>query len=201
MVAYTPSVRNITREFRKADPSEVAQSIEWYAEANAVAKRLSETYGVTVEVAAGIIAALSPIQSWAANQKLAERFIAAGGLTSGYLKVGLAKASAILAGADIPSTLKGNKVTSFYYAIITSGKTDHATIDRHAFSVAVGERVIDTPSMTAKRYAEFVDCYRRAARILSREYGRTLTASEVQSATWVSYRRQHWAVGAFDLAA
>lgn len=200
MVAYIePQTRNITRIFREATAEQVQAGADWYADARGIAGALATQHNVTVETAAGILAALSPMQSWGANVNLAERFLKAGGLHDGYLKANLAKARNILAGADPLAELGGDKVRNFYLSIITEG-AEGVCIDRHAYSLAVNMRFPegDIPGLKGKRYAQVVETYVRAARILSKEYGITLTPAQVQSVTWVIWRRKFWSEGAFD---
>lgn len=195
---HTPSTRNITRLFRTATPEQIAAGAAWYFDANEVAKALAAKNNVSVEVAAGVLAALSPLNSWGANVNLAARFLAAGGLHEGYLGTGLAKARAILAGADPVITLNGLKTVNFYRSILTAG-AEGVTIDRHAWSLAVNVRYAEgsIPSLSGKRYGSAADAYRRAAAILSREYG-TVTAAQVQAVTWTLWRNKFWAEGAWD---
>lgn len=199
-MALNPSTRNVTRVFRLATPEQVSGALDWYADAHRVATALAARNNVSVEVAAGVIAALSPLNSWGANVNLAARFLEAGGLTSGYLKLGLAKAARILAGDDILSTLSGDKVKAFYLCILHSGATDGVCVDRHAYDIATGHRHAEgtRPSLKGKRYDAVADTYVRAARILSREVGYTIHAAQVQSVTWVAWRARYWAAGAFD---
>lgn len=195
----TPSTRNITRIFREATPDQIEAGMSWYADARRIAGVLAEQYGVTVEVAAGVIAALSPLNSWGANINLAARFLEAGGLSAGYLRANLAKAQTILDGGDILATLSGLKVTNFYLSIISAGQSG-VCIDRHAYSLAVNDRSVsnDVPKLSSKRYAEITDCYVRAARILSRELGQVIAPAVVQSVTWTVWRNKWWSAGAFD---
>lgn len=200
MAKYTtPSTRNVTRIFREATAEQVQAGMDWYADARRVANVYAERYGVSVEVAAGIIAALSPLNSWGNNLNLAARFLEAGGLDAGYLKANLAKARAILAGADPVQTLSGLKVTNFYRSIVSAG-ADGVCIDRHAYCLATNDRSAsnDVPGLSGKRYAELVECYVRAAKILSREMGQTITPAVVQSVTWTVWRNKWWSAGAFD---
>lgn len=200
MTSYAkPSVRNITRLFRTATPEQVSQGAAWYAEAHGIAARWAERYGVTVSVAAGVLAALSPNNSWVANVKLAERFLAAGGLTSGYFRQGLTKASRILNGEDPLVVLNGLKITNFYLSIFTEGR-EGVCVDRHAYSLAANKRMTDGVHLTPKQYAEVRDAYVRAAAILNRE-GHAVTVAQVQSVTWTLWRNKFWAEGAWDLAA
>lgn len=200
MASYIePQTRNITRLFREALQSDVETAAEWYVDAHRIARVLAHDSGYTTSQAAGVIAAVSPLQSWGANVNLASRILASGGLTSGYLKLGLSKATAILNGADVEATLKGDKTVNFYRSIVSAGQYG-VCIDRHAYSLAVNTRFKDgeIPTLKGKRYDAVVECYTRAAKILSAEYGISLTPAQVQSVTWVLWRRKFWAVGAFD---
>lgn len=194
-----PSTRNITRLFRTATVAEIREHAQWYSTARSIAEAMGIVYSVSTEQAAGVIAATSPLNSWGANVKLAERVLAAGGLTAGYLSTGLAKADRILAGEDIETVLNGLKTVNFYRSIVTAGITG-ICIDRHAWSLAVNVRYADDsmPGLTGKRYAAAVDAYTRAARILSREYEAELTPAMVQSVTWMLWRRKFWSEGAWD---
>ncbi len=196
----TPSTRNITRLFRQATDEQVTAGRMWYLEAYAAAVRFSREYGITEDQAAGVLAATSPLNSWGANVRLAERVIRAGGtMTTGYLGAGLRKANAILAGADIESTLNGLKTINFYRSIRSYGM-DGTTIDRHSWSVAVNHRYEGgvIPSLSPARYESAAECYRRAARILSAERGILLSAAVVQAVTWVQWRNKFWSEGAWD---
>ena len=195
----TPSTRNVTRVFRGATADDIDHGTQWYVRAHGIAVQLSNAYGIDLDRVCGIIAALSPQNSWGANVNLANRFCAAGGLDRGYLPVGLAKGRAILAGADIESTLNGLKIINFYRSILTAGR-EGVCIDRHAYAIATNTRLANgaTPSLTPTRYAEISQTYQRAARILSNEYGMMLTPAQVQSVTWELWRRRYWATGAFD---
>lgn len=189
--------RNITKVFRTATPAEIETGTGWYSDAYDVALAMAKAYDSNLSTAAGIIAALSPLNSWGNNVNLAHRLMASGGLTRGYLSNGLNKANAILAGASPMDVLKGDKVRNFYLSIISQGR-EGVCIDRHAYCIAMGKRT-DVPSLSTKRYEAVADKYRRAARILSKEYGEDFTPAQVQSVTWTLWRRRYWAEGAWDL--
>jgi hypothetical protein len=184
------SAQNIVDVYLSATPEQIAAGEHWYDAAQEFAQYLT-VYGVTVEQAAGIIAALSPMNSWGANKMLAEKFIANGGLEGGYLGVGLRKAAAILAGEDIVSTLKSNKIVNFYLNIMGE---DGVTCDRHAIDIAMNTRHTDKtrPGLTDKRYNAIADAYREAAA----QFG--IKASVMQSITWTAWRNRYWAEGAYD---
>lgn len=194
-----PQTRNITRLFREASISDITEGSQWYADAFKLADALGVKYGYPVETTAGVIAALSPLQSWGANVNLAARFLDAGGLTSGYLSEGLRKAQAILDGAAPLTILTSSKVSNFYRSIVSAGM-DGVCIDRHAYCLAVATRYPDgdIPTLTPKRYARVAECFKRAARILSKEYDFSISPAQVQSVTWVLWRRKFWSENAFN---
>lgn len=199
----TPRTAHITRLFRTATPEQIAAGLDWYRDAHTFATDIAERYSVPLSVAAGVIAAVSPLQSWGANKKLAERIIAAGGLKTGYLKTGLSKADKILAGGDAATILNGEKITAFYFSILSAGQSDTVCIDRHSWSLAVNHRYSEStgdtiPSLKGKRYALAADAHRRAAVILSKEYGQAISAVQVQAVCWTLWRLKFWSVGAFD---
>jgi len=197
-MSTNPLTRNVTGVYRTASVEHVQAGQDWYADAYRIAGSIAERHGVSTDTAAGIIAALSPLNSWGANVTLADRFIAAGGLNEGYLGVGLTKAQKILDGAAPLTVLKSDKVSNFYRCIATAGITDAVCVDRHAYSIAHASRTVQVPSLTPSRYAAIAETYRRAARILSRQ-GVKVSPAQVQAVTWVSWRSRYWSAGAFDL--
>lgn len=198
---YTPSVRNITRVFRAATAADIDAGADWYRDANNVAGALALKHGVTADIAAGVIAAVSPLNSWGNNVNLAARILAAGGtLTTGGLRANIAKANRIILGERVTDVLTSDKVKNFYLAIVSNGQAG-VCIDRHAFDIAVGKRLTDDTrpgNIKGKRYSEIALAYVRAAQILSAEYDIELSPAQVQSVTWTEWSRRFWARGAFD---
>ena len=191
--------RNITSVFRSADAELIAEGVNWYSDARLIADAFAAKHALPVHVTAGVLAALSPLNSWGSNVNLAARMLASGGtLDAGYLKANLAKARRIIAEGTIDA-LGGLKVNNFYLSIITGG-AEGVTIDRHAYCLAHNDRSKsnDVPKLSPKRYAEIADKYRRASVILSKEYGMPLSPAVVQAVTWVVWRRRYWGAGAFD---
>ena len=196
------ATRNITRVYRTATPDQIDTGLNWYSEAYHIAGSLALDYGTTREIAAGVLAALSPLNSWQSNVNLATRFLAAGGLDAGYLSTGLAKARAILAGTPVLEVLTSPKVQSFYACILTRGVTESVCVDRHALDAAMNVRHTDEtrPEIRGKRYADAAEAYRRAAVIISKE-GQVVSAAQLQAIVWVTWRQRWWSVGAFDVRA
>jgi len=199
MATLAPTTRNVTRLFRTATAEQIEAGADWYKDAHEIAAALAAKNGVTLAIAAGVLAAVSPLNSWGSNVNLAGRILAAGGLSAGYLSVGLAKADRILAGDDILTTLNGDKIQNFFLGILTAGEQG-VCIDRHAWSLAVNHRYSEglIPTLKGKRYAAAVQAYTRAAAILSKEYGTPFTPAQVQAVTWTLWRNKFWSAGAFD---
>jgi hypothetical protein len=188
----TPSAANVIDVYRSATPDQLAAGLGWYADARRIADAFAVKYGVTREQAAGVIAALSPLNSWGANINLAGRFLEAGGLHAGYLGKMLAKGRAILGGTEPLDVLTSDKIRNFYLCIISAGQTEAVCVDRHAYSIAVAERTVNVPSLGKRRYAALAATYTEAALELG------VTAAQVQAVTWVAWRARYWNEGAFD---
>jgi len=177
-------VDNILAVYGEATDEDLAAGREWYNVAHTYAVGLShQYYGVTVEQAAGVIAALSPRLPWDRNMAYAERLIRTG--DTPVLNGNKDKARRILRGEAPLDVLGGRKVRAFY-ATILDRYTQEVVIDRHAFDVAYGEvtdehtrKMLDRVGM----YDRFSDAYRRAA------YLSGVSVSVLQATTWVTWRR------------
>ncbi len=66
---------NLVYLFERMDPEDRARAMKWYDGANKIANRFAKKYNVTVEQAAGVIAALSPQKEWFSNVAMAERIL------------------------------------------------------------------------------------------------------------------------------
>jgi hypothetical protein len=185
--AANPNSMNIVRVWEQATEAEIADGVNWYRDAHALALKLDPA---NPNAAAGVIAALSPMMSWGQNVNLAVRAYA-DGAASGALSGSVAKANRILNGETPEDVLGGNKVRAFY-GCIADPSSDAVCIDRHAFDIAVG-RVTNNASRHALgrkgTYERFAAAYVRAADILSKRLGTPVSASEVQAVTWTVWRR------------
>lgn len=174
------AVQNIVNIARKATAAEIEAGAEWYGVAHDAAKDMS-----SLEMGAGVIAALSPMMGWERNVMLAYRAFA-DGTASGAMGASVRKANAIMAGNDPLDILGGAKVRSFYANIVNPFGAD-VTIDRHAFDIVYGRATDDkTRGMLSRKgmYEWHADAYRQAGMILG-----NLTGAQVQAITWVTWRR------------
>ena len=198
--------RNISGMLQLASQADILAGLDWYDRAHKLGVRLIHTYdGLTLGQAVGVIAALSPNNKWTRNQTDAEAMIKAWHVGADPLSVKVctfhpnkAKAAAILALSDaetqgdadlIAQILNGRKVTAFYRSIL--GDPDAVCVDGHAYAVWIGERIptTQTPSLGVKLYADIARAYQLVAKRSYELCGTTLTPTQVQATTWVTYRR------------
>jgi hypothetical protein len=188
MYAAKPNAARILDVYRQATLQELQEGLEWYSDAHHVAAALDPA---RPHAAAGVIAALSPMMGWDRNIMLAARAYA-DGYASGALYRNVAKADAILAGAEPLDVLRGDKVCNFYKAIANPHDGTAVVIDRHAFDIAVGRITNDQSRSALSRkgvYESFARAYSRAAVALTKETGMDISPSAVQAVTWTVWRR------------
>mgnify|MGYP003315973843 FL=1 len=195
------NAREIVAKFQLATSQEVQLGCDWYASALKIASRISSKYGATTEVAAGVIAALSPNNRWERNIIDAEALIkvwAAGGTDADILAVKCCtypvmrqKALDILKGSDIVKTLNGPKIIEFFNCI-TNPMLNDLCIDGHAYSIWLGQRVVmkDVPNIKAKKLRSQIKTdYRDATAFINDELNENFTAATIQAITWVTHKR------------
>jgi hypothetical protein len=156
---------------------QLLEGSEWYIRAYHFARSLSSD----VKTAAGVIAALSPRQSWEYNVKLAERAFTDIGLVEGAFSANIEKANRILHGEDPEIVMATAKKTLNFYRSIAEPFGNHVTIDVWAARVATGFWCLDADMKAMKRkgvYESFADAYREAASI------HNIPVTAMQAITW-----------------
>ena len=188
MLNTIPTPEAIVSLFHQIDLADVSAGVEWYAEAYGIACDYAERYGISVGQAAGIIAALSPMNSWAKNVKDAERFLATGARV--HTEANMRKCERILAGEDVHTVLNADKTQNFWLGIVSQG-AEGVCIDRHAIDIALGVRHTEAsrPTIGKRLYKAAADAYKAAADMLNAE-GANVTPAEVQSVTWAEHVRR-----------
>jgi len=143
---------NLLRAWDAATPAERHAGLTWYATANDYCNDLARRYGVTVEQAAGVVAALSPGLAWELNVTQAEYLVEAYAhgrrgvelpLVGVYGRSNVTKCERILAGVDpleLLSPVTAPKTRAFYRCIVERGTGTDVVIDRHAASAALDAR-------------------------------------------------------------
>ena len=188
---------SILAVFFNATDLETINGADWYPTANNAALIMAERYSVSLEIAAGVIAALSPNNRWERNLTDADSMIRAysigGHNAADSIKVGTynankIKALAILSGDDCLQVLGGLKVRAFYDCIIGG---DSVCVDGHAYAIWQGHYIptTKTPKITPKVYDSIAADYRQAARVINLILNADYSAAQIQAITWIVWRR------------
>lgn len=173
--------RRIISTYSAATESELVEGTSWYDDARRFCEETAETYGVTLQTVAGIVAVLSPMTEWELNKQRALMIL--DGANSGMLNA--SKACAIRDGVNPEDVVSGQKVIAFYRAIL--GNYHSVVIDRHAHDVAIGRKCSDTERKVLERanqFPLFVEAYERASERLG------VAPVIVQAVTWTVMRRR-----------
>lgn len=187
-----------------AGQDEIQQGRSWYQQASDFAQRLADAYGCSYYQAAGVIAALSPNQSWEMNQRAADLTIKAWShgidpcsiMGVPAYPVMREKASRIL-GLDphntnnlmVEAILNGPKITSFFRCMC--GLQQEVCVDGHALSIYLGQRIptTRTPTISPALYSAVQRSYQLVSKRSYDLIGEVLTPAQVQAVTWIVYRR------------
>lgn len=180
------------------------EGMNWYQNAYDICASLANKYDVTVDIVAGVVAALSPNNKWKSNILDAEIMLRAYTHDIDYSQVKVStytinkdKAATILdlrLNRDgIIKVLRGNKTIAFFLCIASNGNSDTPCIDGHAFNIWNGtvSNLKEVPSLSDKTFKMIQNAYRDAAKIVSDVTGVYHSAAQVQAITWVCYRRLH----------
>lgn len=176
---------SILQTFGMATTAERIQGESWYAIAHDAARLVH----ADLNIAAGVIAALSPGLRWERNIDAAYRVINRRSLDGIGVRWwdGVRKAKRILRGENPCNVLGGNKVRAFYACIVNPSNATSVCVDGHAYAIWQGERVTlkDTPTINDRLYVKIASDYVKA----SRKVG--LLPCQLQAITWVAWRRIH----------
>jgi hypothetical protein len=124
------------------------------------------------------------MKAWNTNVSMARRAFESGSV-SGHTGQNNLIAQRILDGEHPLDVMRGDKTRAFTAAIATDGRSDIATIDRHAHDVAMGELFTDDTRLIGKvKYRAMSDAYRIAA-ARSR-----VSVAQMQAVTWVRWKAE-----------
>ena len=187
-----PSVENVLGVYNNSTATNMREGLSWYLDAHSFCKTLDS---LNVPRAAGIVAALSPMNGWENNKNKAAQLyrqsaVAGTGEGTGCgLFTNVNKAIRIYNGEAPLDVLKGDKVRAFYETILNpTAQTVKPVIDRHAFDIAVGKKTDDkTRGMLSRKgvYGQFAEVYCEAAKIAG------IGSAQMQAVTWVAWREIH----------
>jgi hypothetical protein len=188
------TLMNLLAVFEEATPQEVIEGMAWYDEAHQLACDLARRYGVSLDVAAGVLGALSPRCRWERNAVDAAHVVEAYVRGGDPMQVSCStftrnkeKAVQILVAGTRHGILSGEKVNAFADTI-EDPDTDAVTVDSHAYNAWVGERVVTNDSglrVTPKRFRECAADYRKVAELYH------IQPHQAQAIIWLTWKRMH----------
>jgi hypothetical protein len=186
---------------------EILSAGDWYREAHIFSQYLATTYDTTLEIAAGVISALSPRERWERNKRYAETVLDrrneleslsaenAAEILRMTMRSNVVMAVLISRGSDIDSTLTGTKRRSFYNNIIAPDSSDSVTVDtwmQRAVMILTGWTLKETNSFvvasrtmtggTGVGYIAIAEAARLAASRLN------VIPLKVQALYWIAVR-------------
>jgi len=171
------SIRYRYNEFiAESSLCQIMQAAEWYSEAQAFALQLSTRYNVTLDTAAGVIAAFSPRTKWAQNVLNAELFLMGENVPA--LGNNIRMATKVQYEESI-SALKGRKTNSFAHNI--AGDMDKVTIDVWMIRAAGYDRLDANKGMYNLMESVVID--------LANEYN--IKPAQAQALIWIRVRGSH----------
>src|SRR5688572_7775372 len=144
MTDYVPQVSNVLAVYDNAWDSARAFGESWYHDAHDIARDIDPKRYMR---AAGIIAALSPMNKWNNNINKARLVYALDGQVTidpitrknGIgLSDNVRKALAIYNGTDALDVLTADKTRAFFLSFAYPDLDHSPVIDRHAFDIAIG---------------------------------------------------------------
>ena len=178
--------RNAEGYINSLTATEYNQAVNWYAEASDYAQTLSLMYPVTYDDVCKVIAVLSPAISWEQNKIAAKKLLnnyynGTQHTIAGY-GANVKKALAILEGTT-DLTNKSMKTYAFFRNILTAGKNDGVTVDRHAYKALHNVQAAGSVAVTKTQYKTLEEGYR----LLAKEH--KLTPPQMQAVIWVGYKK------------
>lgn len=185
-------VQNILNVYRQTSPEERDFWGKWYIGAHDVVSKLADKYDIPMDVAAGVVAVLSPGNRWWINVRIADKLmlfwsndaIDILGPLSAYPD-SLGKALMILNGADPVDVVHGPKVEVFYDSLIDpEGLRRSIVLDGHALNIWSGRKVSlkEAIKPSDDLRDEIEDDYREAAARLR------ISPQALQATTWYVWR-------------
>jgi hypothetical protein len=204
-VSMNKMIDEIISKIRNMDPAEAAHAGSWYFEANAFAAELAAKHSVSIEIASGVISAVSPRMPWLRNKKVADAILGefrnyselsamdAAKQIGMALSANVSMAIRIARGEDIATTLTGIKRRSFFNNIVDPANSDSVTVDTWMLMAFVNTTGTDKATAlkyitaceksldgTGSGYYTISEAVREAAQSMN------LTPSQTQAVYWVA---------------
>ena len=178
--ATVPSADEVRSNYldivQSATFAQIMQAATWYTEAQGIARDFANKYLLTLDEAAGVIAAFSPRTRWAENVRNAELFLNNNPVPT--LSNNLRMAEAVMREGSIHA-LRGRKTNSFAWNI--AGNMDVVTIDVWMIRAAGYSRNDANKTM----YDEMENA------VMELAYSFGVEPAQMQALLWICVRGSH----------
>lgn len=174
-LTYDETVAHFSNLIMRASIRDIELASRWYFEAEAVAREVASNLNCSMEIAASVVSAFSPRQSWALNVRNAIAFSKGEDVKCLTNNLNMANAS-LSNGFD---ALKGQKTNAFARAI--AGDDNAVVIDVWMCRAAS----LPTESPNKTQYAFVSDAIRDAAALFG------ITPRTAQALIWIIVRGGH----------
>lgn len=183
----TDMARNIVAAYNETDTETRHAGRHWYSDAQAIAREVAETLGMSVNVGAAIVAAYSAGTAWSVNVRMA-RATAITREPVPHRFGGSRKVRALLEGASPESVITGRKLSAFHATIANpDAAREVVVVDRHAFAVATGRASTEGERFLVNGAVvdAITEAYRTAAQVVGERPG------HLQAIVWVPVARDY----------
>jgi hypothetical protein len=186
MIADSPKLRsNIRSVIAMATSEEYSSGIGWYELAHRQCQVMADHFGISLSIAVGVVAALSPGVQWEKNilDAIAVLEVGSQAVCSTY-GANKDKAVSIASDGDV-GVLGGSKVTAFYSNILNPHLDNNVTCDRHAAVAAANwyKEFDNQKFLGDPKYAVLEAAYFSVARELG------IKGHQAQAIAWVTAKR------------
>jgi hypothetical protein len=180
---------NLLAVYYEGTEAEYQMGREWYPKAQKIVSEWSDSYNVTEDTVACVIAAISPQCDWVRNLIIADDILAERQPSIGGIWKNIGKAHRLLMSDGGLHTVaermremfpSGPKVKNF--ALNLSGHMDAVTVDAHALQAALYDPLV-TKGLHTSAYNEVASIYREAAERVG------LDPATFQATVWVIWKR------------
>ena len=195
-VSLTGTVDNILTVYHAAPQPTLAAGHCWYELAHRSVVSLSHRYSVSVDVAAAVVATLSPAVRWAMNIAYADKLLAAIAQDQPVAAVPMSayginrQRAELIARTGNLTLLRGPKVMAFFCNLRNPHQPGPVTIDRHALRIwlyGLADPPASDLSCRTTTYNLAAEAYRSAAAELNGPLVRVMP-HHVQATTWLHIR-------------
>ena len=185
MNLYLP---NLSWVYTHASEETRVEGAAWYLRAYREAKRLADDFCVDTEVAAAVIAALSPASYWGRNVIDARRIFTEfeSATVQGYAANKLLACRVVR--EQNPMLVKGLKTRPFWETIAHPLADNVPVIDRHMIHAAVGQVL---PDKERRQYYQAKNIQQVQEAVLQLAAIEDVRPCEVQATIWLVWRNSH----------